>query len=68
MTKESKKLGENFKKFRIEKGLSQSDVADSLGISRGFISNIESGKKNPTLITLTKLANSVGISIDKLLK
>lgn len=68
MPNEAKKLGDNLKRIRTEKGLSQTDVANSLGVSRGFVSNIESGKRNPTLSTITRLANAVGVTPDELLK
>ena len=68
MKTESVKLGKNMKRIRISKGLTQGDIFRSLGVSRGFISNIESGKTNPTLSTIAKLAKALGVSVDKLLK
>jgi len=68
MKEESQKLGENLKRIRTRKGISQGDIARALGIDKGFISNIENGKTNPTLATISKLAKVVGVSIDKLLK
>lgn len=68
MTAESKKLGNNLKRIRTEKGISQGDIARELDVSRGFISNIENGKTNPTLATIAKLAKVVGISADQLIK
>jgi transcriptional regulator with XRE-family HTH domain len=68
MPNEAKKLGDNLKRLRTEKGLSQSDIADSLGVSRGFVSLIENGKRNPTLSTITRLASAVGVTSDELLK
>ena len=68
MKSESKKLGKNLKRIRTEKNISQGDIARALGVSRGFISNIENGKTNPTLTTIAKLAKAVGISSDKLIK
>lgn len=65
---ESEKLGNNFKRIRTEKSLSQVDIARQLDVSRGFVSNIESGKRNPTLSTLTRLAKALGVSTDELLK
>ena len=65
---ESKKMGNNLKRIRTEKGLSQVDIARQLDVSRGFVSNIESGKRNPTLSTLTRLAKALGVSTDELLK
>ncbi len=68
MRSESEKLGKNLKKIRTAKATSQGDIARSLGVSRGFISNIESGKTNPTLETISRLAKAVGVSTDELLK
>ena len=68
MKSESGKLGENLKGIRTEKAISQGDIARSLGVSRGFVSNIENGKTNPTLATIARLANAIGISSDELLK
>jgi len=68
MREEAKKLGKNLKRIRTKKGISQVDVARSLGISRGFVSNLENGKTNPTLATITKLAGAIGVTTDELLK
>jgi len=68
MKSESIKLGKNLKKIRKEKDISQGDIARFLSVSRGFISNIENGKTNPTLATITKLAKAVGVSVGELMK
>ena len=64
----SSKLGQNMKRIRTKKNMSQGDIARALGVDRGYISNIESGKKNLTLATIQKLANALGVSADELLK
>mgnify|MGYP001558238642 CR=1 FL=1 len=68
MINESAKLGLNLKRIRTKKGISQGDIARELEVGRGFISTIESGKTNPTLATIAKLAKAVGVSINELLK
>jgi len=68
MKSESAKLGKNLKRIRTEKGITQGDIVRNLGVSRSFVSNIENGKTNPTLATITKLAKSLGVSSDELLK
>ncbi|MFP4539374.1 MAG: helix-turn-helix domain-containing protein [Candidatus Paceibacterota bacterium] len=65
---ESIKLGQNLKRIRTRKGISQGDIARTLDVSRGYISNIENGKTNPTLATIAKLAKAVNVSIDELMK
>ncbi len=64
----SKKLGVNMKKVRAKKKLSQGALARLLEVDKGYISNIESGKKNPTLATIQRLADALGVSADLLLK
>jgi transcriptional regulator with XRE-family HTH domain len=68
MDKISKQLGQNMKRIRAKKGMSQGDIARALEVDRGYISNIENGKKNPTIATIQKLANALGVSADELLK
>jgi transcriptional regulator with XRE-family HTH domain len=68
MNDESKKLGQNLKRIRTKKAISQTKIAKELGIDRAFISNIENGKTNPTLSTIAKLAKTLGVSANELLK
>ena len=68
MNRISTKLGQNLKKIRTQKKMSQGDIARNLGVDRGYISSIENGKKNPTLATVDKLSKALGVSADELLK
>lgn len=68
MDKISEQLGKNMKRIRAKRGMSQGDIARALEVDRGYISNIENGKKNPTIATIQKLANALGISSSELLK
>ena len=61
-------FGNNMKRIRTKKKMSQGDVARALEVDRGYISNIENGKKNPTIATIQKLANALGVSANELLK
>ena len=63
-----KKLGENLRKLRLKKNMSQGDLATVLSVDRAYISNIENGRMNPTLSTLEKIAGALGISSSELLK
>ncbi|KKU70491.1 MAG: Transcriptional regulator, XRE family [Parcubacteria group bacterium GW2011_GWA2_47_21] len=65
---ESAKLGKNLKCIRTAKGISQGEIGRILAVDKGFVSNIENGKTNPTLSTITKLAKALGVSSDELLK
>ena len=68
MTNESSKLGKNLKRIRTAKDITQGDIVRKLGLGRGFISNIENGKANPTLSTITKIAKAIGVSVGELMK
>lgn len=68
MRKESKEFGKNLKRVRTLKGISQGKIARILAVNKAFISNIENGKTNPTLTTITKLAKAIGISVDEFFK
>ena len=68
MAEISSKLGQNLKRIRMKKKMSQGDIARALVVHRAYISGIENGKRNPTLATIQKLANALGISADELLK
>lgn len=54
-------LKNNIKQARTEKGLSQSGLAELVGVSRNTISSIETGQFNPT----AKLALILCIALDK---
>ena len=54
-------LKNNLKATRTEKGLSQQQLADMVGVSRNTISSIETGQFNPT----AKLALVLCVALDK---
>ena len=54
--------------LRLKNKLSQGDLAKKLNVDRAYISNIENGRMNPTLSTLEKIAEALGISSSELLK
>jgi len=68
MKGEAIKLGRNLKRIRVEKGISQGDIARALKVARSFVSDLENGKRNPTLTTISKLAKAIGATTDELLK
>lgn len=68
MSESSKKLAENMRKIRTRKKMSQGDICRTLGVDRAYISNIESGKQNPTLATIEKIAEALGVKVNELLQ
>lgn len=57
-----KLVGRNFARIRSEKGLTQEQVALQSGFSQQYISTLERGQRNPTVITLYELAQALGVS------
>jgi transcriptional regulator with XRE-family HTH domain len=68
MTTAIERLAQNIKRIREEKHMSQGDICRDLGCDRSFISNLEAGKNNPTLITLERVASALGVTCAELLK
>ena len=62
------KLGKNLRRIREAKGLTQGDIYRKLGMDRGYISGIENGHRNPTLLNIEKLAKVLDVTVDELLK
>jgi len=61
------RLGKNIRQLRTELGWSQEDYADRAGIHRTYVSEIERGKRNPTITVVEKLARPLGVSAAQLL-
>jgi len=57
----------NIKHFRLQKGLSQTQIAEKIGVSRQAISNWESGKTYPDLDNIVLLCKVYEITTDELL-
>lgn len=58
------KLGQKIKILRAIKGVSQEKLAEQTDTDRGYLSNIESGKANPSIIYLRQLAIGLGCEIE----
>lgn len=68
MDKISQKLGNNIKRIRNMKDMSQGDIFRATGMDRAYISRLENGHVNPTISVLNKIAKSLGTTPDELLK
>ena len=60
-------MSENFlKKIRETRGISQIDLAAKIGVTRGHLSNFESGKINLSPKVLTKAARALGVDVSEI--
>jgi transcriptional regulator with XRE-family HTH domain len=57
-----KLVGRNVRRVRLEKGLTQEQFADVSGFSQQYLSSLERGRRNPTVVTLYELAQALGVS------
>lgn len=57
----SNKLGENIKKYRKKKGLTQKQLGESIGLSTVAIKNYENNQREPKLDIIDKIATALGI-------
>ena len=68
MKNEVIQFGKKLREARLKKVLSQGDVARILGVHRSYISGLERGRRNPSLLTVHKVAKAIGVSTNDLLK
>ncbi len=55
-------VGRNIRRLRQERGLSQEDLADEIGVHRTYMGGVERGERNLTLRSLERLAERLGVS------
>ena len=60
------RLGERVKEIRIQKGLTQTELANRIGKDHPSINKLENGKVNPSYYFLYEVATGLGISVNEL--
>ena len=58
------KFGKFIREARLEKGLTQKQLAETTGINQADISRLENGTANPSLRTLKRLAAGLGMKLE----
>ena len=61
-------LGMRIKYLRKQKGMSQEDLALESGVNKNYLSDLERGNRNPTVVVLEKIAYALGESLSSLFK
>jgi transcriptional regulator with XRE-family HTH domain len=61
-------VGDRIREIRDDMQMNQDRLADSAGISKGFLSDVENNKRNISSENLLKIANVLGASVDYLLR
>ena len=55
-------VGRNVRRIRQKKGLTQEQFAELSGFSQQYLSDLERGQRNPTVVTVFELATALGVS------
>jgi transcriptional regulator with XRE-family HTH domain len=56
-------VGRNVRRLRIAAGLSQAELAERMGVDRAYVSGLELGQRNPTVLTLWHIAKALGVKL-----
>jgi transcriptional regulator with XRE-family HTH domain len=57
-----KLVGRNLARLRREKGFTQERFAEVAGVTQQYVSDIERGQRNPTIVSIYHLATALGVS------
>ena len=68
MSKIEKKFGDRIKKLRVDKKLSQEEIAHRAGVHRTYLGGIERGERNPSLRNIAALAKALGVNLSELFR
>lgn len=56
-------VGNNVRRLRLAAGLSQAELAERMGVDRAYISGLEQGARNPTIVTLWHVSQALGVKV-----
>jgi transcriptional regulator with XRE-family HTH domain len=56
-------VGRNVKRLRTAAGLSQAELAERMGVDRAYVSGLELGQRNPTVVTLWHIGKALGVKL-----
>jgi transcriptional regulator with XRE-family HTH domain len=64
----TRRVGANLRRAREDLGISQEELADRAGLHRTYVSGVERGVRNPTVLVLEKLAKALKVKSSTLLE
>ena len=56
-------VGANVRRLRLAAGLSQAGLSERMGVDRAYVSGLEKGERNPTIVTLWHTAEALGVKV-----
>lgn len=58
-----KRFGQRIRELRLETGLSQEKFALTIGMDRTYLSSVESGKRNLSILNIKKIADGLEVPV-----
>ena len=68
MTNAPEIVGKNVRKYREKKGISQEALADLAGLHRTYITKVEQGKTNISVVNIFRIAEALDVAAKELLE
>ncbi|WHP68749.1 helix-turn-helix domain-containing protein [Phaeobacter inhibens] len=62
------RVSRNIQRIRREKDLSQEEVAHRADIHQTYLSGVETGKRNPSILVLERIAKALGVDVSEIFK
>ena len=62
------RVGLNIQELRRAKELSQEELADMCKVHQTYLSGVETGKRNPSLLVLERIANALNVDAEELFR
>ena len=62
------RLGRRIKQVRIDKGMSQKDLAYEADLDRSYIASVENGQRNISIVNIEKITKALGVSLSTLFR
>jgi transcriptional regulator with XRE-family HTH domain len=61
-------LGKRIAYLRKQKGMTQLDLSITTGVAKSYISDLETGNRNPSVMLLQELASGLGVTLEELFR
>ena len=62
------RVSRNIQRIRREKDLSQEEVAHRANIHQTYLSGVETGKRNPSILVVERIAKALGVDVSEIFK
>ena len=60
------RVGRNVRALRVERALSQEELAHQAGVHQTYLSGVERGRRNASVLVLDRISKALGVDIERL--